>query len=147
MLQQTQVATVVPYYERFLQHFPDLDALAAAPLTEVMALWSGPGYYARARNLHACARTVVREHGGRFPHDADAIALLPGIGRSTANSIATFCFGAQAPIPSTATSNGCCVAPSASRAFRRRRRGKAALDAGDRADAQPRWRHLYNQAR
>lgn len=98
MLQQTQVATVVPYYERFLQHFPDLDALAAAPLPEVMALWSGLGYYARARNLHACARTVVREHGGRFPHDADAIALLPGIGRSTANSIATFCFGAQAPI-------------------------------------------------
>jgi A/G-specific adenine glycosylase len=98
MLQQTQVATVLPYYERFLQHFPDFDALAAAPLPEVMALWSGLGYYARARNLHACARAVVREHGGRFPHDADSIVLLPGIGRSTANSIATFCFGAQAPI-------------------------------------------------
>jgi A/G-specific adenine glycosylase len=98
MLQQTQVATVLPYYERFLQHFPDLDALAAAPLPEVMALWSGLGYYARARNLHACAQAVMREHGGRFPHDADSIVLLPGIGRSTANSIATFCFGAQAPI-------------------------------------------------
>ncbi len=98
MLQQTQVATVVPYYERFLQRFPSLDALAAAPVSEVMTLWSGLGYYARARNLHACALTVVREHGGRFPHDADAIALLPGIGRSTANSIATFCFDAQAPI-------------------------------------------------
>jgi A/G-specific adenine glycosylase len=98
MLQQTQVATVLPYYERFLQHFPDFEALAAAPLTEVMALWSGLGYYARARNLHACAQAVMRDHGGRFPRDPDSIVLLPGIGRSTANSIATFCFGAQAPI-------------------------------------------------
>jgi A/G-specific adenine glycosylase len=98
MLQQTQVATVVPYYHRFLERFPTLAALAAAPVHEVMALWSGLGYYARARNLHACAQTVMRDHGGSFPVHPDVIARLPGIGRSTANSIATFCFGAHAPI-------------------------------------------------
>jgi A/G-specific adenine glycosylase len=98
MLQQTQVATVVPYYRRFLERFPDLPSLAAAPVEDVMALWSGLGYYARARNLHACARTVVSEHGGQFPRDATVIAGLPGIGRSTANAIAAFCFGRRAPI-------------------------------------------------
>src|SRR5687768_9434886 len=67
MLQQTQVATVIPYYERFLQRFPDLAMLAAAPLDEVLRLWSGLGYYSRARNLHGAAQTIVREHGGRFP--------------------------------------------------------------------------------
>ncbi len=98
MLQQTQVSTATPYYERFLRHFPRLADLAAAPVEEVMALWSGLGYYARARNLHASALAVMREHGGEFPRHPDVIAGLPGIGRSTANSIATFCFGAQAPI-------------------------------------------------
>jgi A/G-specific adenine glycosylase len=98
MLQQTQVATVIPYYQRFLARFPDLAALAGAPVDEVMAHWSGLGYYARARNLHACAQVVVAEHGGRFPRDPEAIAELPGIGRSTANAIAVFCFGARAPI-------------------------------------------------
>jgi A/G-specific adenine glycosylase len=98
MLQQTQVATVIPYYLRFLDRFPQLADLAAAPVEEVMALWSGLGYYARARNLHAGARAVIAQHGGNFPRDPNIIALLPGIGRSTANSIATFCFGAQAPI-------------------------------------------------
>ncbi|MDP2135562.1 MAG: A/G-specific adenine glycosylase [Sulfuritalea sp.] len=98
MLQQTQVATVIPYYLRFLERFPQLADLAAAPVAEVMALWSGLGYYARARNLHACAKAVMAQHGGRFPRDPDVIARLPGIGRSTANSIATFCFGAHAPI-------------------------------------------------
>jgi len=98
MLQQTQVATVVPYYERFLAHFPTLADLAAAPVEDVMALWSGLGYYARARNLHACAQALVTRHGGEFPRDAAAIAALPGIGRSTANAIAVFCFGARAPI-------------------------------------------------
>ena len=98
MLQQTQVATVIPYYQRFLDRFPQLADLAAAPVEEVMALWSGLGYYARARNLHAAARTVMTTHGGRFPEDPQAIAELPGIGRSTANSIATFCFGAHEPI-------------------------------------------------
>ncbi|QDX82062.1 A/G-specific adenine glycosylase [Denitratisoma sp. DHT3] len=98
MLQQTQVATVIPYYRRFLERFPTLAALAAAPVEEVMALWSGLGYYARARNLHACARAVMETHGGRFPAAPEAIAELPGIGRSTANAIATFCFDARAPI-------------------------------------------------
>ena len=98
MLQQTQVATVVGYYRRFLDRFPDLPSLAAAPIEEVMALWSGLGYYARARNLHACARLVMERHGGRFPADPAAIAALPGIGRSTANAIAVFCFGARLPI-------------------------------------------------
>ena len=98
MLQQTQVATVIPYYRRFLERFPQLDELAAAPVAEVMALWSGLGYYARARNLHACAQAVMAGHGGKFPRDPDVIAQLPGIGRSTANSIATICFGARAPI-------------------------------------------------
>ncbi len=98
MLQQTQVATAMPYYERFLQHFPTLADLADAPVGEVMALWSGLGYYARARNLHACARMVMTQHGGLFPDQPEQLAELPGIGRSTANSIATFCFGARAPI-------------------------------------------------
>jgi len=98
MLQQTQVSTVIPYYLRFLDRFADLPALAAAPLEEVMALWSGLGYYARARNLHACARAIMAEHGGAFPPSPDTIATLPGIGRSTANAIAAFCFGARVPI-------------------------------------------------
>jgi A/G-specific adenine glycosylase len=98
MLQQTQVATVIPYYRRFLERFAQLAELGAARVEEVMALWSGLGYYARARNLHACAQAVMSRHGGNFPHDPDAMAQLPGIGRSTANSIATFCFGARAPI-------------------------------------------------
>ena len=98
MLQQTRVMTVIPYYRRFLQSFPRLADLAAAPVEEVMTLWSGLGYYARARNLHAAARAVMGEHRGVFPRDAAVIAQLPGIGRSTANAIATFCFDAHAPI-------------------------------------------------
>jgi A/G-specific adenine glycosylase len=98
MLQQTQVATVIPYYLRFLERFPQLADLATAPVADIMALWSGLGYYARARNLHAAARTVMAKHNGIFPRDPAVIAQLPGIGRSTANSIATFCFGAVAPI-------------------------------------------------
>lgn len=98
MLQQTQVATVMPYYARFLERFPNLAALAAAPRAEVMTLWSGLGYYARARNLHACAQVVMSAHGGAFPRTPEALAALPGIGRSTANAIATVCFGARAAI-------------------------------------------------
>ena len=98
MLQQTQVGTVIPYYLRFLDRFPDIAGLAAAPVDAVMALWSGLGYYARARNLHKCAQMVAHEHGGAFPSKAEAIAELPGIGRSTANAIAVFCFGARLPI-------------------------------------------------
>ncbi|MBK7658401.1 MAG: A/G-specific adenine glycosylase [Betaproteobacteria bacterium] len=93
MLQQTQVATVIPYYERFLARFPDVAALAGADPGEVMRLWSGLGYYARARNLHGAARRVVETHGGRFPLQVDAVADLPGIGRSTAAAIVAFATG------------------------------------------------------
>jgi A/G-specific adenine glycosylase len=98
MLQQTQVATVVAYYARFLVRFPDVGALAGASLDEVLALWSGLGYYGRARHLHRCARVVVAEHGGRFPATSAGLAALPGIGRSTAAAIAVFCFGERAAI-------------------------------------------------
>jgi A/G-specific adenine glycosylase len=98
MLQQTQVSAVIPYYERFLGRFPDVAALATAPLDDVLAFWSGLGYYARARNLHAAARIVMGEHAGRFPQTPDALATLPGIGRSTAAAIAVFAFGARAAI-------------------------------------------------
>ena len=98
MLQQTQVTTVIPYYQRFLARFPDVAALAAAPLDEVIAHWAGLGYYARARNLHRCAQQVVAEHGGRFPAQAEALAELPGIGRSTAAAIAAFAYGQRSAI-------------------------------------------------
>ena len=98
MLQQTQVAAVIPYYMRFLERFPDVAALAAAPVEEVMALWSGLGYYARARNLHRAARVVMEEHGGHFPITASALAELPGIGRSTAAAIAAFASNERAAI-------------------------------------------------
>jgi A/G-specific adenine glycosylase len=98
MLQQTQVSTVIPYYARFLERFPTVEALAAAPLDDVMALWAGLGYYTRARNLHRCAQAVGQEHGGHFPSTVDALADLPGIGRSTAAAIASFAFGARATI-------------------------------------------------
>ena len=87
MLQQTQVATVIPYFERFMERFPDVATLAAAPVDEVLHLWSGLGYYARARNLHEAARMIVDEHGGEFPETFEAIQRLPGIGRSTAGAI------------------------------------------------------------
>ena len=87
MLQQTQVATVIPYFERWLRDFPDVAALAAASLDEVLTHWSGLGYYARARNLHRAARLCLERHGGELPADATALAALPGIGRSTANAI------------------------------------------------------------
>jgi A/G-specific adenine glycosylase len=98
MLQQTQVRTVVPYFERFMRRFPDLHALASAPLDEVMRLWAGLGYYSRARNLHAGAQQVERACGGVFPRTAAEIEQLPGVGRSTAAAIAAFCFDARVPI-------------------------------------------------
>jgi A/G-specific adenine glycosylase len=98
MLQQTRVAAVIPYYERFLARFPDVASLAAAPREEVMERWAGLGYYARARALHACAQLVVAEHGGRFPSSAAALQELPGIGPSTAGAIAAFCFAERVPI-------------------------------------------------
>lgn len=98
MLQQTQVNTVIPYYTRFLELYPTIEALAEAPLDAVLERWAGLGYYARARNLHRCAQVVVGEHGGNFPADVHAIAQLPGIGRSTAAAIAAFAFGQRAAI-------------------------------------------------
>ncbi len=98
MLQQTQVSTVIAYYARFIERFPDVASLAAATLDEVLALWSGLGYYSRARSLHRCAQQVMAEHAGRFPETAPALAELPGIGRSTAAAIAVFCFGQREAI-------------------------------------------------
>jgi A/G-specific adenine glycosylase len=98
MLQQTQVATVIPYFERFVARFPSLVHLAEAAEDEVLALWSGLGYYARARNLHRAAREIRDQHAGQFPRDAQAIGQLPGIGRSTAGAIAVFAFGAREAI-------------------------------------------------
>ncbi|MDX2217994.1 MAG: A/G-specific adenine glycosylase [Burkholderiales bacterium] len=93
MLQQTQVATVIPYYERFMARFPDVLALADADESDVLTHWAGLGYYARARNLHRAAQQVRDCHRGRFPSDREAIEALPGIGRSTASAIAAFAFG------------------------------------------------------
>ncbi len=98
MLQQTQVATVAPYYRRFLEAFPDVERLALAPEDLLMKQWEGLGYYARARNLQKCAAIVVREHGGRFPADPECLEALPGIGRSTAGAIASIAFGKDAAI-------------------------------------------------
>jgi A/G-specific adenine glycosylase len=98
MLQQTQVATVLGYYQRFLDRFADVEVLAAASQDDVLALWSGLGYYSRARNLHRCAQAVVEQHGGRFPASSAELANLPGIGRSTACAIAAFCFGERVAI-------------------------------------------------
>ena len=98
MLQQTQVAAVVPYYLRFLERFPTVIALADADISAVMGLWSGLGYYSRARNLHRCAQQIRDEYGGMFPVAAATLATLPGIGRSTAAAIAAFAFGEPAAI-------------------------------------------------
>lgn len=98
MLQQTQVAAVLGYYARFLERFPTVQALAAGPIDDVMAHWSGLGYYTRARNLHACAVRVVNEYGGVFPADPVLLADLPGIGRSTAAAITAFSNGTRAAI-------------------------------------------------
>jgi len=98
MLQQTQVATVIPYFERFVARFPDVGALAAAPLDDVLALWAGLGYYARARNLHRAAQVVVEQHGGELPQTLDALIALPGIGRSTAGAILAQAHGLRHPI-------------------------------------------------
>ena len=98
MLQQTQVSTVLDYFPRFLARFPTVAALAAAPQDDVLALWSGLGYYSRARNLHQCAQAVVTQFGGQFPKQAELLQTLPGIGRSTAAAIAAFCFHERAAI-------------------------------------------------
>ena len=98
MLQQTTVTAVIPYYQRFLQNFPDVHALAAAPLERVIALWAGLGYYARARSLHRAAQAVVDDYDGIFPSTLDELLKLPGVGRSTAGAIVSIAFDRPAPI-------------------------------------------------
>lgn len=98
MLQQTQVETVIPYYERFLAAFPTVAGLAAAPLEDVLKLWEGLGYYSRARNLHRAAQMIVQDMGGYIPTTADGWQKLPGVGRYTAGAIASIAFGERAPI-------------------------------------------------
>jgi A/G-specific adenine glycosylase len=98
MLQQTQVATVIPYYTRFMVRFPDLQSLADAPQDEVLHLWTGLGYYARARNLQKAAQQICQVHGGRFPRDLESVQALPGIGRSTAGAILALSTGQRHPI-------------------------------------------------
>lgn len=98
MLQQTRVATVIPYFQRFMERFPDVAALAAAGIDQVLHLWTGLGYYARARNLHKAARVVVEEYGGRFPDTVEELEHLSGVGRSTAGAILALAHGRPAPI-------------------------------------------------
>ena len=98
MLQQTQVATVIPYYQRFMERFPTVQKLASVQQDEILGLWSGLGYYARARNLHKAAVDVCSRFGGQFPHDLEKLQQLPGIGRSTAGAIASISMGIAAPI-------------------------------------------------
>jgi A/G-specific adenine glycosylase len=98
MLQQTQVKTVIPYFERFMATFPDVEALAAAPEDEVLHLWTGLGYYARARNLHKAAKYVALELGGEFPNSLEGLEALPGVGRSTAGAILSIAFKQRASI-------------------------------------------------
>lgn len=93
MLQQTQVATVIPYFERFMQRFPTVSDLAKADTDEVLHLWTGLGYYARARNLHKAAKVIAEQHNGRFPEDIDQVIALPGIGRSTAGAVLSLSLG------------------------------------------------------
>jgi A/G-specific adenine glycosylase len=98
MLQQTRVETVIPYYERFLERFPDVSALAGADLDDVLGLWAGLGYYSRARNLHRAAQSVVADHGGALPSDPAALRALPGVGRYTAGAVASIAFDRPEPI-------------------------------------------------
>jgi len=98
MLQQTQVATVIPYYEEWLRRFPSVAALAAASEDDVLHAWQGLGYYSRARNLRAAAIAISHQHGGRFPKSPDSIRHLPGVGRYTSNAVATFAFNQSVPI-------------------------------------------------
>lgn len=98
MLQQTTVAAVIPYYHRFLERFPDIETLAEAEVDEVLPLWAGLGYYSRARNLHACARVVMKKHSGNFPKNFDAVLALPGVGRYTAGAVLSIALNQKTPI-------------------------------------------------
>ena len=98
MLQQTQVETVIPYFERFLARFPTIDDLAAAPIGDVLKLWEGLGYYARARNLHKAAQVIVNDRHGEWPRTVEGLLNLPGIGRYSAGAIASLAFDVDAPV-------------------------------------------------
>jgi A/G-specific adenine glycosylase len=98
MLQQTQITTAIPYYERWMERFPDVAALADATLDDVLKVWEGLGYYSRARNLHKAARQIVADHGGKLPEDMEALRALPGIGPYTAGAIASIAFDQPAPV-------------------------------------------------
>src|SRR5437016_5317461 len=98
MLQQTQVKTVIPYWLRWMEHFPAVDILARAPSDKVLKLWEGLGYYTRARNLHRAAQIIASEHNGNFPRDFESVLALPGIGRYTAGAICSIAFNQPAPI-------------------------------------------------
>ncbi len=98
MLQQTQVSTVIPYFERFISQFPDIDSLSRSTIDEVLGYWSGLGYYARARNLHKAAQIIVSEHKSKFPSTSESLEKLPGIGRSTAGAILSIAMETPAPI-------------------------------------------------
>ena len=98
MLQQTRVATVIPYYERFIERFPDARSLADSDLERVLALWSGLGYYSRARNLHRAAQQIVRDHDGVYPDEPDRAAALPGVGRYTLGAVLSIAYGAPLPV-------------------------------------------------
>lgn len=98
MLQQTQIAAVIPYYERWLTRFPTVEALAAAPLGDVLKQWEGLGYYSRTRHLHAAAQRIVADHGGRLPDTLEGLLRLPGVGRYTAGAVASIAFGVRAPV-------------------------------------------------
>ncbi|HSR68606.1 MAG TPA: A/G-specific adenine glycosylase [Acidobacteriota bacterium] len=98
MLQQTQIKAALPYFERFIEAYPDIEALAAADIDEVLTLWSGLGYYRRARNLHKAARAICRRHGGRFPRAYEDVLALPGIGRYTAGAICSIAFNQPHPV-------------------------------------------------
>lgn len=97
MLQQTRVETVIPYYQRWMERFPDVEAIAAAPVQDVLSVWEGLGYYSRARNLHRTSRIILAEYGGSLPEDPAALRELPGIGRYTAGAIASIAFGRDEP--------------------------------------------------
>jgi A/G-specific adenine glycosylase len=98
MLQQTQVKTVVPFYERFMERFPDVRSLAESKLDEVLRVWAGLGYYSRARNLHAAARRIVQDYGGEFPDTEKTLRTLPGVGRYTAGAVLSIAFGEDTPV-------------------------------------------------
>ena len=98
MLQQTQIATVIPYYERWMARYPDVRALAQASLAEVLKSWEGLGYYSRARNLHAAAARIVTDYDGRLPEEVEQLVKLPGIGRYTAGAISSIAFDRTVPV-------------------------------------------------